>query len=725
MANNVMFKKGLQSSLATIQAEGKVVQDAFYLTTDTNRLYIGKSTNLVVPVSDAIHVVNTLPTDTTNLAGSIYYISTSNILAIRKEDNSGWVQINPDTDSDTQVEKLSVAKDKNSESKSIDFTITLEQITKEKGKDTTSALDPVTAKFSITDTDFSAVIDGANVGVGSEAISDNQAVISTSGIGSSNTSTVTIKGGDNVTLSGEANNITIAATDTIASMSSPANTTAIQLKRTGDNTTDTVSFEDDNKWIEVSGTTEGEIKYSHTGSEVSPTTGEAINVSATKETEFTVINNLTLDKNHVTGYTTSAVKIPAQNKLESVSVNVDKGTIDVQVKDSLSDTALTNSAENVLYYTLSVDGGTAANVYNQSSLGSFVSWETYQRNLKTIDALTYKGTIASKDALDELENVSIGDTYKASAGFGDKKVDNQPVYIGDLLIATGSEDETTGFITGDIVWTVVASGSDTDTTFELKLGANGNIILSNSVDSETDIIEIAGDEQYIKRTTDTVNGKITLAHKNDYTNNPIDAGAGEISDRKFNAVTSVVSDTGGHVTGYNVSTFELPVDNDTKYELAITKNNENNSVALELKEDSANQKGVLTLIAGKDLTLNTSDNNDTTIAHKEYAAVTAPEVTPAGVLTYESKLKVLTGVTLENGHVTGLTSSEYTLPASTHVTDVAVTNTVENNIVTSNVQITNSGLETKPADSTTVSSDSLTLSKTDTGYAINMVWGTF
>ena len=54
----------------------------------------------MAPISDAIHVVSELPTDTTNLAGSIYYISGSNILAIRKEDNSGWVQINPDTDFD-------------------------------------------------------------------------------------------------------------------------------------------------------------------------------------------------------------------------------------------------------------------------------------------------------------------------------------------------------------------------------------------------------------------------------------------------------------------------------------------------------------------------------------------------------------------------------------------------------------------------------------------------
>lgn len=102
---NLGFKAGLQTSLDTYLKggtnEGKLVEGIFYLTTDTNRLYIGRkdsTDNKVypVPVNQGI-----LPIDdfsklpTSGQPGEFYYLKNSNILCVWSGD--GWVQINADT----------------------------------------------------------------------------------------------------------------------------------------------------------------------------------------------------------------------------------------------------------------------------------------------------------------------------------------------------------------------------------------------------------------------------------------------------------------------------------------------------------------------------------------------------------------------------------------------------------------------------------------------------
>lgn len=115
MANEVqvLFKKGTQSALNALRTGNTTtaVEGAFYLTTDTNRLYIGKNIAASgspviqpVPVNEGVTVVTNvsdLPAIGTTSGGEFYYVSSQNILCVSSGDGAGakaWVQINPDTD---------------------------------------------------------------------------------------------------------------------------------------------------------------------------------------------------------------------------------------------------------------------------------------------------------------------------------------------------------------------------------------------------------------------------------------------------------------------------------------------------------------------------------------------------------------------------------------------------------------------------------------------------
>jgi DNA-binding beta-propeller fold protein YncE len=92
---NVFFKRGLQNALPATGTNG-----AFYLTTDTNRLYVCNSDNgPLVELNQSINTVtkmSDLPAGTSAAAkGQYYYITELNALAYHN--GTEWVQINPDT----------------------------------------------------------------------------------------------------------------------------------------------------------------------------------------------------------------------------------------------------------------------------------------------------------------------------------------------------------------------------------------------------------------------------------------------------------------------------------------------------------------------------------------------------------------------------------------------------------------------------------------------------
>ncbi len=118
---NVVFKRGFQRNLPT----GNAVEDGvFYLTKDTNRLYVGVkddttnevSTRLLNQTIEIISDTEHLPTwnnDSDKLAHTkdVYYISNENILCIWT--GSVWQQINPDNNSEVNSVAFSASASSN------------------------------------------------------------------------------------------------------------------------------------------------------------------------------------------------------------------------------------------------------------------------------------------------------------------------------------------------------------------------------------------------------------------------------------------------------------------------------------------------------------------------------------------------------------------------------------------------------------------------------------
>lgn len=90
---NVMFKRGLQASLPQ---GNSIVDGTFYLTTDTQRLFVGQGSSLI-PLCETVQVKENWAAVQASAAieGQFYYAAAENILCIYK--GSQWIQINPDT----------------------------------------------------------------------------------------------------------------------------------------------------------------------------------------------------------------------------------------------------------------------------------------------------------------------------------------------------------------------------------------------------------------------------------------------------------------------------------------------------------------------------------------------------------------------------------------------------------------------------------------------------
>lgn len=240
---NVLFKRGLHANLPAANA---ATDGVFYLTTDTNRLYVGQGTKLV-ELNKSITLVDNLsdlPTSTSDESkaikgsqvqvGQFYYVKAissgsqtvhnGNILAVCSAITDGtitWTQINPDTSTDdTYVTGISFGTGEMStvgNSKQISYPVTLtRQIKNVSGS--TSAATSITGNLVISQEDIGSITTDTAISVVSSDIAANgtSTKISASGVGAVANNGVTVNAGNNITLTGSNNSLTIAAKDTWA-----------------------------------------------------------------------------------------------------------------------------------------------------------------------------------------------------------------------------------------------------------------------------------------------------------------------------------------------------------------------------------------------------------------------------------------------------------------------------------------------------------------------------
>ena len=196
---NVFFKRGLQNSLpgSTSATDG-----VFYLTTDTNRLYVGQGNNLKL-LNQTVQIVDNienLPStwtgaEATAHTNDFFYCVVPNVLAVW--DGTQWKQINKNTDTTIDGAEFS--------------TVSTSGVTTVSYEITDSAGTATVASFCIEGADgITASTTGDNVLLTGTTYTISRAVDTTNneasiilGDSHSTTAAVVLKGGENVTFSSD------------------------------------------------------------------------------------------------------------------------------------------------------------------------------------------------------------------------------------------------------------------------------------------------------------------------------------------------------------------------------------------------------------------------------------------------------------------------------------------------------------------------------------------
>lgn len=654
--NNIKFLQGSYDKLKTLTTSEV---GAFYITNDTHEMFLGVDANKApvalnrwVDVKDDWAAVQAT-SDYKQHPGKIYYAAAENILCTW--DGQKWVQINPDTDTDTILKSVEVSEGVvGADNKTITYTLTFNQEDIDGNKK-----DAITASLVIDSDQITSLIVDVQVGVTAKAgEATNSAVIETVGAGSNQTNTVTVKG-DGI--------VKVAATDGTINLTGrkydlSASGASVKLTDSDASEEDVVTFVGDT-WIETkAGAKANEIAINHKapvgdGSDVTEKAATAVSIDAAAP-KFVAVTGAKADTNgHIISLETTEFTVP-----DSIyKLGVDEGTL--EGKNYTKEVQLINKAGNVVTdgratiktaHKITVDG-TATVIENGGDFGSFYSSGEIDRKFRTLDALTYKGTVSSNAGLPT--SASLGDTYKVAAAFGNYQ-------IGDLLIANGEREDETGKIIGTITWDHISTGDDTDTTYEI-IGTNNKIILKNLVSgAETDFITVTDDDTYI---TASVAGDVLNVSHNTITQNNTTGTANTLAyEEKFTAVTGVARDGAGHVTGIETTEFTMPKED------VVTLDASTPSFAV--SNDGTN-KGTIAFADGEKILVSGAvEGNVLTVTADHAKLAAAPADKGAGVdvdvkLDGTSTFTVLDNVVVdEYGHVTGFNTKDISVAKETTYT---------------------------------------------------------
>lgn len=732
---NVSFKRGLSTALSNVAVEDGV----FYLTTDTNRLYVGQGSNLA-ELNQSVTTYATwedMEANAPKQKGQFYYAIQENVLACYLPELNKWQQINPDhnDNDDTYISSLTVAPVDKSETGKLKYTITVGQKTKHQGKAETSVTPNITGQFEISSEDLNAIASNVAVGIKTDAITGNEngIALKTTGGGADADTNIAIIGGDNVNISRSENGktITIKSTDnnTTYDLLSNAGDAKITLHGS-DNDDKTVSFVGAQQ-IEVSGANEREIAIKHKDS---PVTAGSYNSSTEISTDnkFTVPSFTVDQQGHITSATTNELTIPASHdtktSIKSVSAGND-GRIGVTYAQDKEEHTVYSNAD--LYYKITVDGTTETTINNQGSLGKFYSSDKVDELIRqaaaNMNAMTYKGVITSDSFTTKVKGAQKGDTYKAN---GEIVIGSQTAKTGDLIIYNGDDLATDG-IPDNANFDVIPSGDEIDSQFELS-GANNAIVLTNTTSKNTagsvNVIgadginaEVTGNTLSIKHTNTIATGAGSVGEDNNVT-----PAAGETL-----KIPSISYDAQGHITNASDVTITLPADKDTTYSLGSAVGDDNYDAYINLTPSGSSGEGVTSakFKAGANIAI-TGSGTEITVAHSGPGDAIGNVVgnNTETTLGYSGTFKVPKITKDANGHIVSFEDIVLTLPQEVAIPTISYAGTTTKStdanrvIMSSSLTVGNSAVKTY---SPSIGSSTIKLSTDGDNITMDLEWGSF
>lgn len=729
---NVSFKRGLSTALSNVTVEDGV----FYLTTDTNRLYVGQGNNLA-ELNQSVTTYATwadMEANAPKQKGQFYYAIQENVLACYLPELNKWQQINPDhnDNDDTYISSLTVAPVDKSETGKLKYTITVGQKTKHHGKEETTVTPDITGQFEISSEDLDAIASNVAVGVKTDAIvgNENGLVLKTTGGGADADTNIAIVGGDNVNVgrSEDGKTITISSTDnnTTYDLLSNAGDAKITLHGS-DNANRTVSFVGAQQ-IEVSGANEREIAIKHKDSSVTPGDYNS-SIDGNKIT----VPSFTVDQQgHITSASPNELTIPASHdtktSIKSVSAGNDGRISIVYAQDTAEHTVYSNAE---LYYKITVDGNTDTIIKNQGSLGEFYSSgkvdELIRQAAAGMNAMTYKGVITSDSFTTKVKGAQKGDTYKAN---GEIVIGSQTAKTGDLIIYNGDDLATDG-IPDNANFDVIPSGDEIDSQFELS-GANNAIVLTNTTSKNTagsvNVIgadginaEVTGNTLSIKHTNTIATGAGSVGEDNNVT-----PAAGETL-----KIPSISYDAQGHIINASDVTVTLPADKDTTYSLGSAVGDAQYDAYINLTPAAGSGAAVTSakFKAGTNIAI-TGSGTEITVAHSGPGDATGNVVgnNTKTTLDYENTF-IIPKITKDaNGHIVSAEDVELTLPKAIAIPTMhyagTTTKPTDVNRVTMSSSLTVGTTEAQTY-APSIGSSTLTLSTDGNAITMDLEWGSF
>ena len=725
---NVSFKRGLSTALSNVTVEDGV----FYLTTDTNRLYVGQGSKLA-ELNQSVTTYATwadMEASAPKQKGQFYYAIQENVLACYLPELNKWQQINPDhnDNDDTYVSSLSVASADKSETGKLKYTITVEQKTKHQGKAETTVT-PITGKLEISSADLNAIASHVAVGVAADAITGNENgfVLKTTGGGADAGTNIAIVGGDNVNISrsGNGKTITIKSTDTNTTYDLLSNAGDANITLHGsDNADRTVSFVGAQQ-IEVSGANEREIAIKHKNSTV--TAGDYNSSTKITNNKFTVPSFTVDQQGHITSASTNELTIPTphdtKTSIKSVSAGND-GRISIVYAQDAAEHTVSSNAE--LYYKITVDGNTDTIVKNQGSLGTFYSSskvdELIRQAAANMNAMTYKGVVASDTFATTVAGAQKGDTYKAN---GEIVIGSQTAKTGDLIIYKGN-DLADGKAPANTDFDIIPSGDEIDSQFALS-GTGNKIVLTNTTSKNpAGSVSVSGSNGISAQVTGNA---LSIKHTN-----AVSAGSvGESSNVSPAAgesftIPSISYDAQGHITSASNITVTLPADKDTTYSLGTAAGDAKYNAYINLTQAGSSGAAVTSakFKAGANIAI-TGSGTEITVAHSGPGNATSNVGNnTTTTLGYSGKFKVPKITKDANGHIVSFEDIELTLPKEVAIPTMnyAGTTTLSANRVTMSSSLTVGGSAAQTY-SPSIGSSTLKLSTNGNAITMDLEWGSF
>lgn len=729
MAEKVSFVYGQHSNLPS---GANIVNGRFYVTTDTEKLYLGHE-GALLPLGGGIttyaNATEANADINDKLNGDLAYVTDIHALLAFDSDSNSWKQINSSVNNDhtAYIDVSTANSNVISNSNGITVTLTVNQKYKDliSGDDANlptslSGKDPLSFSFTLEPKDINAITpEAANVGlVAGEKDNSGQIAITTNGVGENATKAVKLAQGNRVTLSSSANVITITANDQTHSLTGADNKITLKdASGTAQGNISAAGASDSDLSVTITGNA---LTVNHTTNFTTPTT-PTTQTNLTHGDNLPVVTGVTVSsRGHVTGYTITNYKMPPKDDTTYTNLSfITSGTnaSKLSYQDQNGNTSYSNNTLQV-----NVDGS-LQDLTVEIPISNMIS-----NALSNLGPMVFKGNLTTNSGqyIQLPTSANTGDTYVVVAD-GDKWQEST-----SNVVSLKAKDM---FVKSSTGWTYIPAGDDIeDTTYGLVAYANKEIHLKDKsgttngkvVLSNNSWIEIANSGSESART-------YTFNHKTVTVNTTAVDGETPGASNTFTVLKNVTVDGAGHVTEAHPVTITMPAPyspSTDSWDVTVSSASVNGKITAKDGNMGGNAIGSVTFVNGSAVTANvtkTSDSNATvkfnhniiSITNTDNNAVSLPAASSANkALSHSNIFRVVTGFTNDaTGHINGITFTNFKLPSDNNTTYTLTDNsgTVEfkNNSGTVVSNITSSSLTLSHVGSAT------------NNITIDLVWGTF